>query len=361
MIPLRACLGVMVFYMRVLIIADEPVDHSGQFVTSQLAAAWQSAAPHTQVGGVPFAADTAAVRAVWQHHAATRGGFTQTALVIAYPDLPRWQTLLADELVTAVRSGCSRIVVALPRYAYPDSGARLLSKLIDRIGAMVLSATEILADPELYDSSVDAVARFLAKTDVIVTYTENVPLTGMHGMSGTAALLGDLEGSEAQQRERINSSLLFGLGKLGRPLHSHEPSMLVGSASTVENYKDLSRHDAAGAAGGAGFALLAAGARALPLSRVLSAQFDLPQHIAASDLIVVNQGTLDGRTHANSTLGIATELAAQHALPVVAITQEQIMSTRELAAAGISGSYVCNDTQLAETAARLATSWTPNR
>ncbi len=351
----------MVFHMRVLIIADEPVDQSGQFVTSQLVSSWQDAALHTQVFGLPFASDTASVRAVWQHHAATRGGFTQTALVIAYPQMSRWQTLLADELVTAARSGCSRVVVALPRYAYPDSGAGLLSKLIDRIGAMVLPASEILADPELYDSSVYAVAEFLADMDVIVTYTENAPLTGMHGMSGTAALLGDLESSEAQERERINSALLFGLGKIGQPLHTHEPSLLVGGTPSTENYKGLARHDAAGAAGGAGFALLAAGARALPLSRVLAAQFDLPQHIAASDLVVVNQEVLDGRTQANSTLGIATELAAQHALPVVAITREQIMSTRELAAAGISGSYVCNDTQLNETAARLARSWTPNR
>lgn len=370
--------------MHVLVIADQndssstlgisprlkTPNHSGNFAAGQLDAekianAWSSAAPHVTVQPIPFAATADALPKVWAYHSGLGIGVEGTALVVCLPHDENWQAQIAEEIFGAVDAGATRLVVALPRYAYPDAGVGVLSELLSLVEYHeAKTASRELTNPENFHNSVYKLSEFFAQVDVIVAHSENLPLTGMHGMSGTAGLLGDLSQQESQDLERVNAQLLHGLTKFGAPQQDQKRTGLelqLTSGSGNQTYKELARHDAAGNAGGLGFALLVAGARALPLNLVLSGVFNLPQAVAGSDLIVVKQEHLDGRTFSHSTLGVVTDLALKYAIPVIAITSEQIMSTRELAAAGVSSCYSCTNEELEYLSARLAISWTPNR
>lgn len=352
--------------MRVLVIGDHNVNAGGEFEAERIAHCWREAAPHASVTAIPVANNAQAVPAVWRHQALKRDGFSRTALVTIDPNQPNWAELVARDIFDAIRNSIVRIVIAMPRYSRPDAGVALLDNL-DRLlsadgkNAQSDSANVLLKNPQAFHDAIGRVGRLLQGVDVLLGYTENMPLTGMHGMSGTAALLGDLEQEEAQSLEREIAGLLFGLTKIGVTPTAHSSRSLLSSNQESSSYKDLARHDAAGSAGGAAFMLLAAGGRALPLARILSAQFDLPQAVQASDLIVVKQEILDGRTHDLSTLGVVSKLALNHAVPVIALTEEQIMSTRELASNGISACYVVKPEDLEAMSVRLAGSWTPRR
>lgn len=392
--------------MRVCVVADQGTDErvieSNAFDCEIIAGAWQESTPQVDVLSNAFAADSRGVRQAWQFHASMSNSqpgnsFEHTALVAVDSAEARWPSIAAREIVQAMGAGMTRVVVSLPRYAFPDAGCGLLSALALELGiglelgiedgqAGAQTSADTLLEASDMDRLIQGLALALRSIDLIVAYSDNVPLTGMHGMSGTASLLGDLDSTIAQQREREIAGLLHTLTQREKssslahsapvqPSHPEqlsEPSLLghpeqlnlLGQSrpgTKSQTYKDLARNDAAGAAGGAGFALLALGARALPLSRALAAQFDLTAAVAGSDLIVVKQDVVDGRTHHMSTLGTVCEIAARHALPVIVLTGEQIMSTRELAANGVSACYVVPDGELARTSARLAKSWTPAR
>lgn len=374
-----------------------------RFESERIAQAWVTTAPHVEITHFPFAAQAASVREVWQHHAASLGGFGHTALVDVDTTSDRWQEQLLADIHSAIAAQMTRIVVALPRYGFPDAGARFLEVLeavqaAHSVTAHSVTAREtaesevneaseeneisavngtagdnitsgLLAYPQAFHQAVVLLEQLISQVDLIIAYIDNVPLTGMHGMAGTAALLGDLDQAAAQDQERHVARLVHELDKLEKtqPTLTSKKSLLATAPQqpgtdqprSAGRYKELSRHDAAGVAGGIGFVLLAAGARAVPLNRALSAQFALPQHVAGTDLIVVKQNVVDGRTHAQSTLGVVTELALQHAVPVVVLTAEQIMSTRELAANGVATCYTVQDNELEKLSGRLAASWTP--
>lgn len=345
--------------MQVIVIADQTTENAERFDAHIVAENWREASPHTEVIAFPFAANQSAVRGVWEFHERRAGGSTGTKILTPDVKVEGWQRTLAHAMLSAVAQESTRIVIALPRYAYPDSGVELLLELLSAGRETQTQSADLLANPHEYIGAVQELSQLFRTVDLVITHTENVPLTGMHGMSGTAGLLGDLSQDESQARERVNATLLHGLDKIGLPATSSRS--LLSTAPNTTSAKELARHDAAGAAGGLGFALLALGARALPLNQALSGQFNLPQAIAGADLLVVKQEVVDGRTFAHSTLGIVTSHALKYAVPVIALTGEQIMSTRELAASGVSACYTIPPQELVTMSGRLARSWSPNR
>lgn len=99
----------------------------------------------------------------------------------------------------------------------------------------------------------------------------------------------------------------------------------------------------------------------MPLNQALFTQFGLAQQIDAADVIVVKQDVLDGPDFSHSTLGVVAPRALGALAPVVAVVEEQIMGTRELAAQGIASAYVVGDDELSPTITRIAKSWSPLR
>lgn len=376
--------------MRVLLIANHnPAAFGPGFEAQALADGWRSGAPHVEVEPFAFSHCEPGIAQVWQAHAARVGGFSQTAFLDACDPSPAQSPAafsqdLAAQLYEAVRSKMSRIVVALPQYLEPDAGVAFLTELGRLIqpegGAGAQSGTgphstlgEV--DPERAQELVNIIGiarQFLAKIDVVGAYASNMPLLGMHGMNGAAALEGHLAAEVAQGRERqVNE--LFHL--MQGPYAALDAADNSGSATILglagpnnqepkaPSLKDLTRHDGGGAGGGLGFALATLGARLLPAAQVFGTQFDLPARIAASDLVVVYQKKLDGRTFPDQVGHWAAQLATSSISPVIVLSNEQIMSVRELSGQQVASAYqVAGDSQsLFNMAQRLAKSWTPNR
>ncbi len=297
---------------------------------------------------------------MWQEHASRCGGFKGTTLVVPRPQQAQWEAEFALHMFAAVSASMTRIVVPLERYSYPDAGKKALRHLCLAFGWE--PTREFSDDAAGFHEMVQFLRPQLRSVDIVVAYSDNVPLTGMHGMSGTAALLGDLESEEAQACERSVSSMLHALNTGFKVDAEGKTGMnLLAPTAPALTFKDLARNDAAGNAGGLGFALLALGARAVPLNQALLTQFGLSELIDSADVIVVKQDALDGPAFAHSTLGVVAPLALVAVAPVVAVVEDQIMGARELAAQGIATAYVVNPEQLEESVTRIARSWTPQR
>lgn len=325
---------------------------------------------------MPMAAHAGAARTVWSRNSTSVGGFDGTALVQVGGGESAAATAAAD-IAVALEAKMGRIVVSLPRYGTLDAGASFLAALAAECAPepdpqdVPGESSEI--NPEEYVRNAREVSAAIAATDLVITYDESMPLLGMHGMSGTAALLGDVDPAAAQYREKDVSGLFHALLKIlddpHAPSASHAGMGLGLSApsrgvlpSRAADIKDLSRHDAAGSAGGIGFALLLAGARALPLSQAFGAQFGVHDRVTEADVVVVYQDELDSRTFPTSTAGLIAPIALRVGVPCIVITRDRMMSTRELAAQGIASSYQLEDAhELGSLAARLAKSWSPAR
>lgn len=382
--------------MRVLVIANhDPAVLGDQFEAEVLAAGWREGAPHCEVDSFVFSHCEPGMAAVWREHAAQAGGYQDTAFISACDPEPHLSPAefaqnLADQFHAAVASGMSRVVLALPQFLEPDAGiaflfalGRLLPGTNDlpayETVAQVLAAqaeqdqAEPRRDSGAVAQLVDVIAhvrKFCAGVDVVGAYAANMPLLGMHGMSGAASLAGSLAPEVAQEREREISELFH---RMQGPYNELESATSqerggtllpgVGAHSTAASLKDLTRHDGAGSAGGLGFGLLTVGARLLPAATVFATQFDLRSKIAQGDLVVVYLDRLDGRTFPDQVGHWAAQVATEFISPVVVLTHEQIMSVRELSGQQVASCYkVARGPQaLSEMAKRLAKSWTPNR
>lgn len=379
--------------MRVLVIANhDPALLGDQFEAEVLAAGWRKGAPHCEVDSFVFSHCEPGMAAVWREHAAQAGGYRDTAFISACEPEPQtgpavFAQDLANQFHRAVASGMSRVVLALPQFLEPDAGiaflfalARLLPGSKDLPGYETVA--EVLAvEPENTQASdtvsllVEVIAQvreFCAGVDVVGAYAANMPLLGMHGMSGAASLAELMAPEVAQEREREISELFHRMqgpynllessgttaGALGGSLLSG-----VGAQSAPASLKDLTRHDGAGSAGGLGFGLLTVGARLLPAATVFATQFDLRSRVAVSDIVVVYLDRLDGRTFPDQVGHWAAQVATEFVSPVIVLTNEQIMSVRELSGQQVASCYkVAHGPEaLYKMASRLAKSWTPNR
>lgn len=400
--------------MHVLVIGNhDPTTFGNQFEADLLASGWRQGAPQVTVEPFVFSHCGPGLGAVWNRHAAQGLGGVGTALVNACDsDLDgspaEFMRTLAGQFFAAITSNMSRVVVALPPFLEPDAALTFLFELGALIERNFDDATCLQLTPAAQDlvlrlrelgpvASVESPARFLSMhgeqaeatqdvvgqlgtiialvcelthgVDVVGAYATNMPLMGMHGMSGASALEGYLEAEVAQQREREISEFFHvfqgpyaALESLPNPT-SQGLNVAGAAAPSSPSLKDLTRHDGAGAGGGLGFGLLMLGARLLPAAMVFSAQFELREAISRSDVVVVYLETLDGRTFPDQVGHWAAQVAIEFISPVLVVTQHQIMSVREMSGQQVASAYVVDPTPraLEDMGRRLAKSWTPTR
>jgi glycerate kinase len=151
--------------------------------------------------------------------------------------------------------------------------------------------------------------RLLAATDV------DVRLLGPRGAAlGFAAQKGADEG-QAQLLEQALTRWSSAVGRI--------------------DGRDISTRAGAGAAGGLGFALLAAGATwGAGIQTVLTAS-KLAQRMPAADLVVTGEGTLDWQSLQGKVVGGVAQLAREHRRPCLALAGRVTINPAESAAAGI--------------------------
>ena len=197
---------------------------------------------------------------------------------------------LAPLLLAAAATGARRVVVGLGGSATNDGGAGLLEALGVRADA--LRAIELVA-----------------ATDV------DSPLLGP---AGATAVFAAQKGATEQQLPWLED-------RLARI-----------AASTAPTYAD---RPGAGAAGGLGFALFTLGAARVSGADLVLAAVDLDGRVAASDLVITGEGSLDAQSlRGKLPLRVAASCRAAE-VPCIALAGRVLITPSAAAAAGFASTH----------------------
>ncbi len=142
-------------------------------------------------------------------------------------------------------------------------------------------------------------------------------------------------------------------------------------ADLLERHLGVTARDlpGAGAAGGLGFAILAAGGRRESGVDLVARAIGLPEAIATADLVVTGEGRFDFSSLRGKVVAGVALAATAHAVPCLVLAGEVAVGHREAAAAGVEASYSLVDEvgrhralgaageSLATLAARVARQW----
>lgn len=242
-------------------------------------------------------------------------------------------TGLGEVVRAAVEAGCSRVVIGIGGSASTDGGAGMLAAL----GARVLDASG--AELPAGGGALERVARVdlggmhpaLPGVEVVLASDVDNPLLGPNG---AAAVYGPQKGATAADVVRLDAAMarwsMAMATACGVPpgAHGHPAADLEG----------------AGAAGGVGFAALAAlGARARPGIEVLLEITRLRARLPGARLVITGEGSLDAQTLSGKAPAGVAAAAAAAGVPVVAVAGRCLLTADELDAAGIRAAYVLSD------------------
>ena len=237
---------------------------------------------------------------------------------------------VGEVVAAALDAGSTRVLVGIGGSASTDGGAGLVAAL----GARVLDA----AGAQLPDGGV-ALARVASvdlaslhpaldptrrEAEVTIACDVDNPLTGPRG---AAAVYGPQKGADPALVAELDTAL------------GHWADVVSTATGT-----DLRTTPGAGAAGGVGYAAVALlGARLRPGAEVVAELTGLDAAIAAADLVVTGEGSLDEQTlHGKAPSGVA-RAAARVGVPVVAVAGRCLLSGRQLTDAGFVAGYALTD------------------
>ncbi|MFE2754862.1 glycerate kinase [Actinosynnema sp. NPDC059335] len=159
----------------------------------------------------------------------------------------------------------------------------------------------------------------LAEVELVVATDVDNPLTGPHG---AAAVYGPQKGADSALVAALDADL------------ARWADLLDAGAATVPG---------AGAAGGAGFALLALGASVRPGIDLVLGLTGLADRLPGARLVVTGEGRLDRQTlRGKAPVGVAAA-ARRVGVTAVAATGSCALDRAELAAAGFAGAFALTD------------------
>ena len=95
---------------------------------------------------------------------------------------------------------------------------------------------------------------------------------------------------------------------------------------------DVTSIPGGGAAGGLGGALAALGGTLLPGFELVADELDLYDHLEGADLVITGEGCLDDTSSAGKVVGGIASIAAEYAIPVMAIVGSDARSDRSVPA-----------------------------
>ncbi|WP_395727671.1 glycerate kinase [Nakamurella sp.] len=236
-------------------------------------------------------------------------------------------------IAAALDAGCRRLILAIGGSASTDGGAGMLTAL----GVRVRDADG--ADLAPGGGGLEQVASVdltqlhpaLAGAEVVLASDVDNPLLGDHG---AAAVYGPQKGATPDDVARLDGALRAWSSAVARALNVSEQDSGHPAASTP----------GAGAAGGVGFAAIAVlRATARPGIDLMLELTGLRDDLAGADLVVTGEGSLDEQTlHGKAPAGVAAA-ARTAGVPVVTVSGRNLLSDRQLAAAGIRKAYALTD------------------
>lgn len=233
-----------------------------------------------------------------------------------------------EALLAALNTGAQRIVLGVGGSACTDGGAGLLTvlgaRILDTNGNPVAPGGGPLANVGEIDLS--GLDPRIGEVELILASDVNNPLTGPNG---AAHVYGPQKGANPEQVELLD-------GALAR----YAESMRAAGG------RDVAEQPGAGAAGGVGFAALAAlGATMRPGVDVVLDLVGFDSGLDGAGLVITGEGALDEQTlHGKAPAGVAAR-AIEAGIPVIAIAGRCDLTQERLAEAGIDAAYALLDVE----------------
>ncbi|MBV8152289.1 MAG: glycerate kinase [Candidatus Eremiobacteraeota bacterium] len=219
-----------------------------------------------------------------------------SGLVLLEPDeRDPWHadTRGTGELIrAALDAGAREVIVGLGGSATNDAGIGLLRAL----GVRTTPPSSVHEIEAVDFSQLDS---RLAQTALVVASDVDNPLCGPNGAT---AVFGPQKGVKPEDVERLDSALARTADAMARALG-----------------RDLRDVPGAGAAGGAGFALLALGAKLRPGVEIVAELRGLDRALEGATLCVTGEGAIDAQTLRGKTVAGVGRHAQRCGVPVIAI------------------------------------------
>ena len=236
-------------------------------------------------------------------------------------------------IAAALDAGCRRLVLAIGGSASTDGGAGMLTAL----GAQVRDADGVDLAPggggleHIAEVDFSKLHPDLNGAEVVLASDVDNPLLGDHG---AAAVYGPQKGATPDDVARLDGALRAWSGAVARAMGVTENASGHPAADTP----------GAGAAGGVGFAAIAAlGATARPGIDLMLELTGFAAHVSGADLVVTGEGSLDEQTlHGKAPAGVAAAARAA-GVPVVTVSGRNLLSGQQLTAAGVRKAYALTD------------------
>ncbi|MBM7477117.1 glycerate kinase [Oerskovia jenensis] len=313
-------------------------------------------------------ARTAYVEAAFLRLAATSGSLADGGLGAA-------TSYGVGQVVALAARRASRVVVATGDGGAHDAGAGMLAALAGTDDGPLTRGGGALGAITREHALVALNARdALATVELVGAVESDLPLLGLHGASGALAAARPALATLAQELERAHGHFahevtraLDGtarrdlLSGLSGPTASLAPGArpAVGVAARAAADRALTGLPGAGAGGGLGFGIAAAGGRLLPGTSLVADVVGLGARVEGADVAVVVVDRLDASTTHDGALPEVARRAGALGVPVVVLAREILAGRREQAAAGISGAYELGADAGAARArvARVARTW----
>lgn len=222
----------------------------------------------------------------------------------------------------ALDAGAAQIILGLGGSATNDGGAGLLTAL----GARLMNAAGRHLEPggaalaALHSIDLSGLDPRLAETDIVIASDVNNPLCGA---TGASHIFGPQKGATPGQVEQLDHAL------------GHFADVLAAALG-----KDLRDTPGAGAAGGLGFAALAAlGGTFRPGVEVIAQLSGLAETVKGASLVITGEGRLDGQSlHGKTPVGVA-RIARAAGVPTIALGGSLGEDYKRLYTAGIDAAF----------------------
>ncbi len=229
---------------------------------------------------------------------------------------------LGEVMAAALDAGCRELVVGIGGSASTDGGAGMLQAL----GALVTPAVPDggAGLPGVTSLDLDGLHPGLSEAHIVVACDVDNPLGGP---DGAAAVYGPQKGATPADVAILDSALV------------HWADVVAEAVGT-----DRRDEPGAGAAGGVGFALVAAcGAELRPGIELMLGLLGFAERMSGVDLVITGEGSLDEQSlRGKAPVGVAT-VAGASGVPVVAVSGRRLLSDADLRAAGFTAAYALLD------------------
>lgn len=230
-----------------------------------------------------------------------------------------------EAVLAALDAGVQRIVLGVGGSACTDGGAGMLTvlgaRVLDERGYPIAPGGGPLARVAEVDLS--GLDPRLSEVELVLASDVDNPLLGERG---AAHVYGPQKGATPEQVRLLDDAL----GAFAR-------------AMVTAGGRDVAEQPGAGAAGGVGFAALAAmGATMRPGVDLILELVGFDQQLAGAGLVITGEGSIDEQTlHGKGPAGVAARAAAA-SIPVVAVAGRCVLTEERLAEAGFGSVHTLN-------------------